>query len=115
MVVVNVQTGKVVTTLPIGNHPDGAAFDPVNKRAYSSNGEGNLTVVQEASSDKFSVLENVPTQKGAKTIALDTQTHHVFLSTAEFGDTPAATKENPKPRPSVKPGTFVILDIEPVN
>jgi YVTN family beta-propeller protein len=113
MVISDAEAAKVITTVPIGDGPDGASFDPTLKRAYSSNGDGTLTVVQEISKDKFSVLENVSTQKGARTITIDTKTHHLFLPTAEFGETPAPTKDKPKPRPQIKPNTFVILDIAP--
>jgi hypothetical protein len=70
-------------------------------------------VVQEESKSKFTVLENVNTQKGARTITIDKKTHHLFLPTAEFGSIPTPTKERPKPRPQIKPNTFVILDIAP--
>jgi DNA-binding beta-propeller fold protein YncE len=115
MVVVDALSGKVVTTLAIGENVDGAAFDPGNKRVYASNGAGTLTVVQEDGADIYHVLATVPTQKGAKTIGIDTRTHHVFLATAELGPTPVPTKEDPKPRPAVKPGTFVVLDVEPMR
>jgi hypothetical protein len=115
MVIADAQSGKVITTVPIGDHCDGVAFDPYYKRAYSSNGDGTLTVVQEQSKDTFTVIENVVTQKGARTIALDCKTHHLFLPTAEFGPAPAPTAENPKPRPSIKPNSFVILEVEPVK
>jgi DNA-binding beta-propeller fold protein YncE len=115
MVVVDALSGKVITTLPTGNGTDGAAFDPVLKRAYSSNGEGTMTVVQEVNPNEFRVLENVTTQPGARTITVDKKSHHLFLSTAEFGPAPEKTAENPRPRPSVKPGSFVLLDIAPVK
>lgn len=111
MVVTDAKTGKVITTLPIGSRVDGAAFDPEKKCIYSSNGDGTLTVVKEESADKYTVLGNIATPKGARTIAIDTKTHHVYLPTADFGPAPEATKEHPKPRPSIIPGTFVILDI----
>ena len=111
MVVADAKKQKVVTTLPIGERPDGDAFDPATMRAFSSNGEGTLTVVQEKDSKHFAVLENVPTQKGARTIALDPVTHHVFMPTAQFGPAPQATAENPKPRPVVVPNSFVLLDV----
>jgi DNA-binding beta-propeller fold protein YncE len=111
MVVLDCDNGKVVTTLPIGERVDGAAFDPGLKRAYASCGDGNLCVIQEKDANTFSVLENVPTQLGARTIAVDTRTHHVFLPTAELGDMPAPTADNPHPRPPIKPGTFVLLDV----
>jgi YVTN family beta-propeller protein len=113
MVISDAVEGKVITSVPIGEGVDGAAFDPVLKRVYSSNGEGTLTVVQEENNNKFSVIETVKTQKGARTITVDRKTHHVFLPTADFGETPAPTKDKPKPRPQIKPNTFLILDIEP--
>lgn len=113
MIVVDAQNRKVITTLPIGDRVDGCAFDPELKRAYSSNGEGNVTVVQEENANKFSVLSTIPTQKGARTICVNKKTHHIYLPTAEYGETPVATTENPRPRPSIKPGTFVILDVAP--
>jgi DNA-binding beta-propeller fold protein YncE len=115
MVILDAQTGKEITSLPIGENVDGATFDPEKERAYSSNGDGTLTVVQGTNGNNYKVLENVITQEGARTITINKKTHHLYLSTAEFGETPAATKENPKPRPSLKPGSFVILDIEPVK
>jgi len=114
MIVMDALSGKVITSLPIGNGSDGAAFDPALKRAYSSNGEGTLTVVQEISPDEFKVLENVPTQQGARTITVDKKTHHIFMSTAEYeAATPSAGNTNR--RPAVKPGTFTILDVAPVK
>ncbi|MEO8666101.1 MAG: YncE family protein [Ignavibacteria bacterium] len=115
MVVVNSDDGSIVTTLPIGERVDGAAFDSVLKRAYSSNGEGSLTVVQEEDANTFNVLENVDTQKGARTLTLDNTTHHIYLPTAEFGAPPEPTADNPHPRPAILPNTFVVLDIEPVK
>jgi YVTN family beta-propeller protein len=105
MVVVDAESGKVLTTLPTGGKTDGAAFDPGLKRAYSSNGEGTLTVVQESKGDKFSVLANFPTQKGARTITVNKITHHVYLPTADF------EAQTGQEKPKVIPGTFVILDI----
>jgi YVTN family beta-propeller protein len=115
MVIVDAFTGKVITTLPIGERVDGVAFDPVLKRAYSSNGDGTMSVVQEENENTFKILENVETQKGARTITLDKSTHKIYLSAAEYGETPEATAENPHPRPAIKPGTFVILELEPVK
>jgi len=115
MVVADAQAGKVLATVPIGDHCDGVAFDPYLKRAYSSNGDGTLTVVQEQTGDTFKLLENVITQKGARTLALDGKTHHLFLPTAEFGPTPAPTAENPKPRPAIMANSFVILEVEPIK
>ena len=109
MVVLDANTGKVVADLPIGAGPDAAGFDPDTNLAFSSNGEGTLTVIHQDSADKYSVVENVPTQRGARTMALDPKTHNVFLATAQFGPPPAATPERPNPRPAMVPNTFVIL------
>jgi len=109
MVVVNADTGKVVTTLPIGAGTDAAVFDPETGYAFSSNGEGTLIVVHEDSADKFSVVDTVPTQVRARTMALDTKTHQVFLVTAQFGAPPAATAQQPRPRAPMVPGSFTLL------
>lgn len=109
MVVINADTGKVVTSLPIGSGVDATAFDPETGLAFSSNGDGTLTIVHEDSPDKFSVVETVATKRGARTMALDTKTHNVFLVTADFGPPPAPTAERPRPRPSILPGTFTLL------
>ena len=111
MAVVNADNGKVITTLTIGAGTDAAGFDPETGFAFSSNGEGTLTVVHEDSPDKFTVVENVPTQARARTMALDTKTHQVFLVTAEFGPAPAATAQQPRPRPPMVPGTFTLLTL----
>ena len=107
MVVLDAESGNVITTVPIGNKPDGAAFDPGLKRAFSSNGEGTMTIVQEGADGKYTVLENLPTQKSAKTIAVNKLTHHAYLPSANF-ETP---KEGGKP--TVVPGSFVVLEIAP--
>jgi DNA-binding beta-propeller fold protein YncE len=114
MIVLDVFSGKVVSKIRIGYGVDGVAYDPVLKRIYSSNGDGTLTVVQKENKDKFRVLENFPTQKGARTIALNPKTHRIYLPVSEYEATPQATKENPRPRPSPKPDTFTILEIEPL-
>ena len=110
MAVGTAETGKVVATPAIGEGVDANAFDPELNFAFSSNGgAGTLTVVHEDSRDKYSVLEDVATQRGARTMSLDPKTHEVFLATAEFGPRPAATQENPHPRPAILPNSFVIL------
>ena len=107
MIIVDAENGKIVTTLPTGAKTDGVAFDPSLKCAYSSNGEGNVTVVKEVNKDTFSVLENIVTQKGAKTITVNKRTHHIYLPTAEFETVPGTEK------PKLVPGTFIIFDIVP--
>ncbi|MEI8202651.1 MAG: YncE family protein [Bacteroidota bacterium] len=107
MIVFDLASEKVIENLKIGSRTDGAAFDEGLKRVYSSNGDGTLTVVEETG-NKFKVLESFPTQIGARTICVDSKTHHLFLPTAEFE--PLADGEK---RPKMKPGTFIILEIAP--
>ncbi|HEY6769721.1 MAG TPA: YncE family protein [Candidatus Sulfotelmatobacter sp.] len=110
MAVVNADSGKVITTLPIGEGVDATAFDDGTGMAFASCGEsGVLTVVHEDSPDKFRVAENVTTEKGARTLALDSKTHNVFVVTAKFGPPPAATADNPHPRRSIVADSFVVI------
>jgi hypothetical protein len=104
MAIVNADTGKVITTVTIGDGVDANAFDPGTDYAFSSNGEGTLTVVHEDSPDKFTVVDNVPTKKSARTMGLDLKTHNIFLPAADF-DPPAPGERRGK----MKPGSFVIL------
>lgn len=109
MAVVNADNGVVISTLPIGGRVDANAFDPATGFAFSSNGEGTLTVVHEDSPDSFSVSADVPTLRGARTMALDPVTHRVFLMAANYGPAPAPTPENPHARPPMLPGTVRLL------
>ncbi|MBF2709547.1 YncE family protein [Flavobacterium soyangense] len=112
MVIVDATNGKIIKTLPIGDGCDGVAFDAKKKLIFSSNGEGTITVVKEENANTFSVFETVKTQKGARTIALNKTTNQLYLSTAEFGEKPEPTTENPKPRASLIPNSFVVLVVE---
>jgi DNA-binding beta-propeller fold protein YncE len=85
MAVMDADTGKVITTLPIGDHVDATAFDPATKLIFNSNGEGTITVIRQDSPDKYSLIETVKTAPRAKTMALDPKTHRLFLSTVESG------------------------------
>jgi DNA-binding beta-propeller fold protein YncE len=107
MAVTDAQTLRVITTLPIGKGTDGAAFDDASQRAFSSNGaDGTVTVVRELTPDKFEVEQTVPTARGARTIALDPKTHHLFLATAQFGPPVEGQR-----RPPVIEGTFELLEV----
>ncbi len=112
MMILDAASGKVVASLPIGAGVDATAYDPGTHFAFSSNGEGTLTVLQEDSAGKFSVIDNVSTQRGSRTMALDEKTHTIYLSAATFGPAPGATPENPRPRPQMEPGSFSILILE---
>lgn len=89
MVVFNPDAGKVVATLPIGGRGnDAVRFDPGAKLAFASEGEGDITIVREESADKFTVLGNVKTEPGARTMECDTSTHTLYSVTAQFGPPP---------------------------
>ncbi|HKO02481.1 MAG TPA: YncE family protein, partial [Thermoanaerobaculia bacterium] len=114
MAISDATNGKLLTTVPIGEGVDGDAFDPTMNVAFSANGRSaTLTVVRETSPDHFEVVANVPTLPGARTMAIDEATHHVYLPTAKFGPLPEPTAERPHPRPPVLPGSFEILDLAP--
>ena len=107
MVVTDALSGKIIATAPIGAGCDGVAFDPENKRIFSSNGEGTMTAIQQVNPDKYEVVENVETQPGARTITVDKTNHHLYLSCAESD--PAGGRR------ATKPDSFKVLDIEPVK
>ena len=104
MAVMDSGTGKVVTTLPIGDGVDGTAFDPATSLAFSSNGEGTLTLVHEDSPKKFRVVQTVQTERGARTLALDETTHHIYTVTARFAPSGEQSR-----RPAIVPESFVLL------
>ena len=102
--VVNADTGKVVATPAICEGPDAAGFDPSSGYFFASCGDGNLTVIKEDSPDTYTVVDNVPTKRSARTMALDLKTHNIFLPCAEFE--PPAPGER---RGKMKPGSFAVL------
>ncbi|HXB22104.1 MAG TPA: YncE family protein [Candidatus Solibacter sp.] len=111
LAVVNADTGKVVTTLPIGEGVDATAFDPGTKLVFSSNGrDGTLTVIQEESADKFSVVQNAETQKNARTMAVNPNNHEVYLVTAEIEQSPGSAGQPPRRR--LVGGSFAVLIME---
>ena len=105
LMVIDATNGKVVDKLKIGNGCDGVVFDPASKNIFTSNGEGTMTVVHEVNADKFIVVENIVTKKGARTIALDKATGRLYLPTADF----ETMQPGEKGRPKMKAGTFQIL------
>jgi YVTN family beta-propeller protein len=107
LVVLDATNGKIVDTLKIGDGCDGVVFDPATKNIFTSNGEGTITVIHEDNASKFIVVENIPTKRGARTIALDNRTHNLYLPTADF----EAADPNQKGRPKMKPGSFQILEV----
>ena len=105
LIVLDATNGKVVDKITIGGGCDGVVFDAGTKNIYTSNGEGTITVIHEETAAKFTVIETIPTKKGARTIALDNTSHLVYMPTAEF----EAADPNQKGRPKMKPGTFQVL------
>jgi len=109
MTFVDGNTGKVLDTVPIGQGVDANRFDPVTGYAFASCGDGTITIAHEDSPTKFSLVEMIQTQRGARTMALDYANHNVYTVTADFGPPPAPTADRPHPRPSIIPDTFVLL------
>ncbi|HEX4849525.1 MAG TPA: YncE family protein, partial [Puia sp.] len=103
LIVMDAANGKIVDKLPIGDGCDGVAFDKELKYVFASCGEGVLSVVKELSADQFKVIDNVPTKRSARTIALDPNTHEVFLPAADLEKAVAGE------RPKMVPGTFQVL------
>jgi YVTN family beta-propeller protein len=115
MAIVDDATGKIVQTLKTGDHTDATAFDAKTGNAFASNGDGTLTVIHEDAADKFLLIENAATEKGARTMALDDETGAVYLPTADFGPPPPPTPEHPKPRPSMVKDTFRVIVMKPAS
>jgi YVTN family beta-propeller protein len=109
MAVTDADSGKQIAKVKIGEGPDAAAFDANHGLAFSSNGEGTLTVVHQDSANRYTVAQSVKTQRGARTMALDPASGRVYLVTADFGPAPAATAEQPHPRPAPIPDSFSVL------
>ena len=109
MTFVDGNSGKVIGTVPIGQGVDANRFDPVTGYAFASCGDGTLSIAHEDSPTKFSFVEMIQTQRGARTMAIDYTTHIVYLVTADLGPVPAATADNPRPRPAIIPDTFTLL------
>lgn len=112
MAISDAAAGRKIAEVPIGEGVDAAAYDPGTGLAFASNGDGTLTVVHEDSPTTFHVVSNVRTRRGARTMALDERSHRIYTVTAAFGDTPAATAEEPHPRPGLVPGSFSLLVLD---
>ena len=106
---VNADTGKVIQSFPISAGVDANAYDPSTGLIFVSTRAGNLHIFHEDSPDKFSEVETIKTEYGAKTLGLDTKTHKVFVDTSNFGAAPAPTEERPHPQPTAVLGTFRVL------
>jgi len=109
MVVMDAANGKNLAKFPIGDC-DGLVFDPELKLAFSSNGEGSISVVREVNANKFEFVENIPTERSARTIGIDRLTHRLYLPAAKT-EPVAPTAENAHPRPRIVPGSFHIIEV----
>ncbi len=112
-VIMNAADGKIITTLPIGTGVDGAGFMPETMEAFSSQGDGTLTVIKESSPTSFAVEQTLTTMPSAKTMTIDSKTKHILLIAAEFGPPPPPTdppSRYPRRGPLV-PGSFSILEV----
>jgi DNA-binding beta-propeller fold protein YncE len=116
MVILNAENGKIITSLPLAGGSDGAAFNPATMEAFSTHGNGTLTVIKENSPTSFEVEQNLNTMNGARTITLDRKTNHILTMSAEYGPPPAAPAGGQPQgrggrggRGPMLPGTFTIL------
>ena len=105
MAVLDTHNGTVIATLPIGTGVDAVAFDESSGNIFNSNGDGTLTVIHQDSPDKYTIVENAATERYAKTMTLDSKTHHIFLSVAKRAEAPAGQKK----AGGIVPGSFAIL------
>ena len=107
--VVDYTNGKVVATWPIGQGVDATRFDPQTQLVFASCGDGTITVAHEDSPDRYTTVQKITTEPGARTMALDEGNHNIYTVTSDFGPAPAPTKDEPHPRPTPIPSTFRML------
>ena len=110
---VDADTGKMIASLPIGSRTDGAAFDPIRKRFFSSNGEGTITIVQENSPNSFAVLANVKTSLGARTMTIDPATGRLYIVGADIKVNEAASPTDFRNRFKITPGSTKLMFWDP--
>jgi DNA-binding beta-propeller fold protein YncE len=116
MAISDYRNGRLITTLPIGRGVDGAGYDPVTRDAYASNVDGTLTVIHQDTPDTYHVVENVQTAQGGRNMGLDPASHRIYVVSAKYGPVPAeSTATNPRRRPPILPGTFMVMVVEPVG
>jgi DNA-binding beta-propeller fold protein YncE len=109
MIVMDTSNGHVITTLPIGEVTDAAEYDPQGNIIFSSNIDGTITVIHEESPNKYTVVDNVKTEFGARTMALDLKTHRLFMILADRSNIPARGTASQHLRPVIIPNTFHVL------
>lgn len=112
LAIVDADSGKAVAKLPIGEHVDATVFDAANHLIYAPTGDGVLTIVHQDSADKYTILDNVKTMRGAKTMAFDPKTGKIFLSTVENVPMTATAPPAPIGKVAYQPGPFVVITVE---
>jgi hypothetical protein len=115
MAMLDTETGKVVTTVQIGAGVDGCAFDDVTSLAFASCGDGTTTIAKEETPQKLTVVQTLKTERGARTIALDPQTHRIYLPTAQFQPAPSPSPGMSPARPTIVPNTLKLLVYGPAD
>jgi YVTN family beta-propeller protein len=109
MVMMDSATGKVITTVPIGERPDGCEFDPGTQLAFAPCGAGTTTIAHEDAPDKLTVVQTLTTERGARTMSLDPSTHRIYLPSAKYEPQPEAKPGEQRQRPKIIAGSFKIL------
>src|SRR5262249_37311520 len=109
MVILNSETGKIITSLPIGTGVDGAVFNPATMETFSSQSDGTLQVIKEKSPSTFEVEQTVKTQTSGKTLTLDSNTNHILVIAASYGPPPNAPAGGRAGRGGMIPDSFSIL------
>ncbi len=115
MVMLDTETGKVITTVPIGAGVDGCAFDETAQLAFASCGEGITTIAKEEAPEKLSVVQTLKTERGARTMALDPKTHRIYLPSAQFQPPPSPSPGVSPARPTIVPNTLKLLVYGPTE
>ena len=113
MAMVDTENGKVVTTVPIGERVDGCVFDEKTQLAFASCGEGVTTIAKEETPEKLTVVQTLQTERGARTMALDPQTHRIYLPSAQFQPPPPASPGASPGRPTIVPNSLKLLVYAP--
>jgi len=115
MVMLDTETGKVITNVPIGAGTDGCAFDDVTQLAFASCGDGTTTIAKEETPDKLTVVQTLKTERGARTMAIDPKTHRIYLPSAQFQPPPSPSPGTSPGRPTVVPNTLKLLVYGPAD
>ena len=109
VVMLDSATGKMITSLPIGQGVDATAFDPGTRFIFNSNGDGTVSIARMDTSNTLTAVQTLATERGARTMALDSQTHKIYLAAAKFEPQPALPPGEPRQRPTIVAGSFKVL------